>query len=408
MTTTAHREELSPLRIPAFRALAAGRLIDMLGNSVATVALAFAVLDLTGSLTYLGLVVGARTVANVIFVLFGGVLADRMPRRLLLVSSTGLAAVSQAAVAAVVLTGIASVPLLVVLSAVNGLAAAVALPASAALLPQTVPEGARQRANSVIRLGMNAANILGVSVGGILVAAIGPGEGLAIDALSFAIAGLCFALVRVGPHTTSERSESLTRQLRDGWTEVRSRDWVWIVVLTFLVLNACFGAYMEVLGPYIADTSFGRRDWGFIVGAQGVGLLFGALLAMRIRVPRLLLLGCACMASIALMPLMLAVWPSTVPLMVAAFAAGLGLDVFAVAWDTSLQQHIPEDKLARVVSYDILGSVIAIPVAQIAAPPVVHAIGLGPTLWVMTLVVLGCVLAMVTTSGVRSLRQPGH
>lgn len=405
-TTATGQAASSPLRYGSFRALAAGRLIDMLGNAIAPVALAFAVLDVTGSLTDLGIVIGARTVANVVFVLFGGVLADRLPRRMLLALSTTLAMLSQLVVALTVLTGTATVPVLVVLSAVNGLAAAVALPTSTALLPQTVPESLRQQANSIVRMGMNTANILGVSLGGILVGALGPGVGLAVDAASFGLAGLCFAFVRIGGQPATEPEASMLRQLREGWTEVRSRDWVWTVVLAFLVLNACFGAYMEVLGPYIADESFGRSGWGFVVGAQGVGLLVGAVLAMRLRTRRLLLAGCAAMAAIAVVPVTLVVWPATVPLMVAAFIAGIGLDVFGVAWETSLQQHIPPTRLARVASYDILGSLVAIPVAQVVVAPLGKAIGVHTTLLLMTAVVLGCVLLMVTTGGVRRLRQP--
>lgn len=405
-TTATGQAASSPLRYSSFRALAAGRLIDMLGNAIAPVALAFAVLDVTGSLTDLGVVIGARTVANVVFVLFGGVLADRLPRRTLLAVSTSLAMLSQAVVAVTVLTDTATVAVLVALSAINGLAAAVALPTSTALLPQTVPEPLRRQANSIVRMGMNTANILGVSLGGILVAAVGPGVGLAVDAASFGVAGLFFAFVRTGGQPADEPEASMLRQLRDGWTEVRSRDWVWVVVLAFLVLNACFGAYMEVLGPYIADESFGRSGWGFVVGAQGAGLLVGAVLAMRLRTQRLLLVGCAAMTAIAVVPAMLVIWPATVPLMAAAFIAGVGLDVFGVAWETSLQQHIPPNRLARVASYDILGSLVAIPVAQVAVAPLGKAIGVHTTLLLMTAIVLGCVLIMVTTSGIRRLRQP--
>lgn len=123
---------LAPLRHRAFRYLAAGRLVNMLGNGVAPMALAFAVLDLTGSVRGLGLVVGARSLMTVLFVLIGGVAADRIPLRLVLAGSNVLGAVIQAAVAALVLAGTATIPMLLALSAANGIVTALSQPASTA------------------------------------------------------------------------------------------------------------------------------------------------------------------------------------------------------------------------------------------------------------------------------------
>jgi MFS family permease len=184
---------LAPLRHIPYRFLLAGRTVNALGNSFAPIALAFAVLDLTGSAGDLGLVVGARTLANVLFLLFGGVLADRLPRHLLMVGSNAAAAVTQGAVAALVLTGTATIPLLVTLSVANGVASAVALPASAALLPLTVPEGMRLQAIALSRICLNSAMVLGSPIAGVVVAATGPGVGIAVDAVAFVVAGLCFA-----------------------------------------------------------------------------------------------------------------------------------------------------------------------------------------------------------------------
>ncbi|MFY1584046.1 MFS transporter [Micromonospora sp. WMMD734] len=229
---------LAPLRYAAFRRLAVGRLVNMVGNAVAPVALAFAVLDLTGSVRDLGLVVGARSLMNVLFVLFGGVLADRVPRRLVLVGSNLLGAVTQAAVAALVLTGTATIPLLLALGAANGVVSALAQPASAAATPQTVPAELIQPANAIIRLGMNAGMIGGTALGGLLVAMVGPGWGLAVDAVTFAVAAVAFAGVRVPAARGAAARTGVVADLREGWTEFVARTWVWVVVLGFMVLNA--------------------------------------------------------------------------------------------------------------------------------------------------------------------------
>lgn len=399
-----HTPALAPLRHVAFRRLAAGRFVTMLGNAVAPIALAFAVLDLTGSVRDLGLVVGARSLANVAFLLFGGVLADRLPRHAVMVTSCACAAATQAAVAALVLTGTATIPLLIALSGVNGMVAAFAYPAAAALTPQTVPAALIQPANALNRLGMNAAMIGGASLGGALVAAVGPGWGLAVDAATFALAALAFAGLRVVAvrEPGAPRSNTLA-ELRDGWREFTSRTWVWLVVLGFMVLNAAVVGGINVLGPGVADQTIGRGAWGLVLAAQTTGMVVGALIALRLRVRRLLLLGVLCMLGEAPLLVVLGVAPSFAALVLTAFACGVAVEQFGVAWETSMQQHIPADRLARVYSYDMLGSFVAIPIGQVAAGPVALAIGIGPTLLAAAGLVVAAVLAMLASRDVRQL-----
>ncbi|MGI5146704.1 MFS transporter [Plantactinospora sp. CA-294935] len=395
---------LAPLRHRPFRYLAIGRAATMLGNAVAPIALAFAVLDLTDSVRDLGLVVGARSLTHVVFLLFGGVLADRLPRQAVMVVSCTLAALTQGAVAALVLTGTATIPALVALAAANGVVAAFAWPAAAALVPQTVPAELLQSANALNRLGINAAMIGGASLGGVLVAGVGPGWGLLVDATTFALAALAFARVRVhavaGPR--HERANPI-RELREGWTEFVARSWVWVVVLGFLLINFAYASSVNVLGPDVADGTIGRTAWGVVLAAQTAGMVAGALVALRIRVRRLLLLGVFCMFADVLLLLGLAWAPSVVVLVAAAFVAGLAVEQFSVAWETSMQQNIPADKLARVYSYDALGSFLAIPLGQIAIGPVAEEIGNDPTLLVAAGIVLVAVLGMLADPGVRRL-----
>ncbi|QDY08294.1 MFS transporter [Micromonospora sp. HM134] len=394
---------LAPLRYAAFRRLAAGRLVNMVGNAVAPVALAFAVLDLTGSVRDLGLVVGARSLMNVLFVLFGGVLADRVPRRLVLVGSNLLGALTQAAVAALVLTGTATIPLLLALGAANGVVSALAQPASAAATPQTVPAELIQPANAIIRLGMNAGMIGGAALGGLLVAAVGPGWGLAVDAFTFALAAVAFAGVRVPAARGGDVRTGIVADLREGWTEFAARTWVWVVVLGFMVLNAALAGGVSVLGPAIADATIGRSAWGLVLAAQTVGMVVGGIVALRIRVRRLLLLGVACMFAESLLLLGLALTPTLVALVAAAVAVGIAVEQFSVAWETSIAQHVPVDRLARVYSYDMLGSFVAIPLGQVAVGPVAAVVGTRDTLLILAVLVVLSVLGMVASRAVRRL-----
>ncbi|GAA0473978.1 MFS transporter [Paractinoplanes deccanensis] len=416
---------LAPLRHAPFRLLITGRTINALGNSFATLALAFAVLDLTGSTSDLGLVVGIRTLVNVIFLLFGGVLADRMPKQLLMVGSSLAAALSQGIVAYLVLSDSATVPLLIVLGAVNGMVGALALPASSSILPQTVPAEIRQQANAINRLTLNSAVILGAPLAGVVVAATNPGWGIAIDAVTFLVAALVFMALRTPPapakpaaaegtigdeRTPGEAAVEPSRpnifaDLRTGWTEFWSRTWLWVVVAAFSVINACWSGGLYVLGPAVADETFGRQSWGFVLAAQTGGMILGALIAMRLRVRRLLLLGAVSTFGMALPLLLLGLYPQVVVLIVGALLAGGLLEQFGVAWETTMQEHVPPDKLARVYSYDMVGSFVAMPIGELLVGPISHQVGVEATLVGAGVLVIVAVLGMLASRDVRTLRH---
>ncbi len=396
-------DALAPLRSAPFRWLVLASTVNRIGGSIAPIALAFAVLDLTGSATSLGLVVGARSLANVIFLLVGGVVADRLPRSIVLVGSSVASAVTQAVVAVLIFQRVDSVALLAALSALNGTSSAFALPASAALIPQTVAPSELTRANALSRLGINASGVLGTSMAGLIVAVWGSAWGIAVDASSFAVAAVFFALVRIGPAPRRSAQSSVLRDLATGWSEFVSRTWLWVVVAAFGVINAAEVGGVAVLGPVVADDTIGRRAWGVVLAAQAVGYVVGGLFAVRLRMRRLLLFGMVCMLPEALILLALAAHAGLPVLLAASFIGGLGLEQFGVAWQTSMHQHVPDDVLARVSSYDALGSFIAIPLGEVAAGPASHAIGTRGALLAASGLVLLATLATLASRSVRTL-----
>jgi hypothetical protein len=397
---------LEPLRHPLFRRLVAARTITVLGNAVAPLALAFAVLDLTGSVTTLGLVVGVRSVANVAFLLLGGVIADRFPRQRVLVWSSLGSGLSQAAVATLVLTGAADVPLLLALGAVNGALVGVAFPASAAVTPQTVPAEVRRQANALLRLASNAVMMLGAVAGGALVATVGPGWGLTVDAASFLVSGALFATVRVEAAKGKTARSSVLADLRKGWREFTTRTWVWVVVLAFMVMNAAFVGGFQVLGPPVADRTFGRGGWGLVLASETAGMLIGGVLALRWAPPhRPVFTGTLWALGSAPLLAALGVAPYLGLLLAVGFLCGIGIEQFAVAWETSLQEQIPADRLARVYSYDMLGSLVAIPLGQITVGPIAAGFGTTATLLGTAGVTLVAGLATAATPSVRTVRR---
>ncbi|AXB44970.1 MFS transporter [Amycolatopsis albispora] len=393
-----------PLRHRSFRWLLAGRTGAELANAIAPVALAFAVLDLTGSVVDLGLVVGVRSLANVILLLFGGVLADRLPRAVILQGTGVAAALTQGLIAASVLGGFASIPLLLGLSALNGAVSAMSLPAAASLTPQTVPATLLTPANALARMGANTGRIIGAALGGVLAAGVGAGWAIAVNAVVFLLSAAGYRGVRIVRRVREERSNPL-KDLAEGWREFTARSWVWVVVAQFTVVNAVIMGSHAVLGPKVADDTVGRAGWGFVLAAETLGAFVGGVLAARWQPRRALLIGVAVISVEAVPLVVLAELPSLVPLLAAMFLAGIAIEQFVVAWDVSLQENIPEDKLARVYSYDMLGSFIAMPVGEIAAGPLAARFGADVTLLAGALLVLVSTALALCSAQIRSLTR---
>jgi MFS family permease len=398
---------LEPFRSAAFRYLFLGRLVSYLGTAIAPVAIAFAVLDLTGSAGDLGLVLAARSLPMVAFVLAGGVVADRLPRQLVLVAANGLSAVTQAIVATLLLTGNASIGSLMALEALNGASSAFLFPAVAGITPQTVTPTLLQQANASLRLGQNAAFISGSAVAGFLVAAVGSGWSLAVDAATYALGAVLLSRIRLSRGDRIEAAGTTTAwaDLREGWTEFRTRTWVWVVVVQFMFVNVALACGFTTLGPVIADDTVGRRVWGLVLAAQAGGMILGGLLALRVRPVRPLRFGVISAALIVPLLAALAFAPQALPLVLCAAAAGVGIEVFSVAWDLSLQQHIPPDRLSRVASYDVLGSFVFIPVGYVVAGPLSDVFGVTTTVAACAAIALVATLASLSVRDVWSLRR---
>lgn len=388
-----------------FRLLFLGRTASLLGNAVAPVALAFAVLDdLGGSATALGLVLAAAWVPQILFTLLGGIWADRLPRNLVMVGTDLAMFGAQAAVAVLLLSGTAELWHVAALQVVRGTATAFFFPAAIGLVPQVVSPGRLQQANALLRLSNSSGAIGGAAIGGAAVAAFGPGWALAFDAATFLVSAFFLGRIRL-PQGLRVPGSNIVEELREGWDEFRSRTWLWAIVVGATFGNLAFGAAITVLGPVVADRELGgAAAWGAIVAAQGAGFLAGGLLALRLRPARPLvpaMLG----VIVAVLPLLLLAVPAPVEGIAAgAFVAGVGLELFGVVWDTTLQQQIPHDRLSRVSAWDQLGSFIAIPVGLTIVGPIADTIGVAETLLVFSAVLVVPNALVLLSRDVRGLK----
>jgi MFS family permease len=350
-------------------------------------------------------VLAARVLPMVIFMLAGGIWADRLPRNRVMVVSNIVSAMTQAVVAVLLFSGTAEVWQLAVLAAMNGTAGAFFFPASSGIVPQTVPEPLLQQANATLRLGLNGASIVGGALGGLVVGLTSPATGIAVDAASFLVSAVLVSAIRLSPALKQETTNFLA-DLALGWREFSSRMWLWVIVLQFGIVNAIEVGTEGVLGPAVAKEHLhGAIGWGLVLTADAVGLIGGGLLLLRLR-PRRLLLA-ATLGFLLTVPFLfgLAIPLPLVGVAALALMAGIGAQTFGVLWDTTMQQEIPQDRLSRVYSYDALGSFALIPLGLAAAGPIAEAIGTEKTLFAAGLLSLGATLAVLLVRDVRTLQR---
>lgn len=399
-------DRLAPLRERDFRLLFLGRLTSLFGSSMAPIALAFAVIDdLDGSPSALGLVLAAGWLPQIVFILLGGVLADRLPRHRVMVAADLVSGTAQLAAGALLLTGAAEIWQLAVVQVVRGTATSFFFPASAGLVPQTVSAARLQEANALLRLTQSGTNIVGAAVGGILVAAVGSGWAIAFDGFTYLAGAAILSLLRVAAAGRLPGSNTL-RELREGWQEFSARTWLWVIVAAAAFTNAATMCGYVVLGPVVADRELGgAAAWGLIVSAGAAGFIVGGIVCLRLRPQRYLLVGTSALLLLALPLLALATHQPTLVVAAAAFASGFGLELFGVFWETALQQHVPLDRLSRVSSYDALGSFVFIPVGQTLAGPLSELFGIAETQLLCAAVVVGTTLAALAVADVRGLRR---
>jgi len=386
--------------------LTAAAVVTGLGNAGALIAAAFAVLDAGGDGGDVGLVAAARTLPLVAFLLIGGALADRLPRHRVMVAANALNCASQGLFAVLVLTGEARLWQMAVLAALSGTGQAFFGPAAEGMLLSSVDAEQSARAFALFRVGTNGAQICGAALGGALVAIVGPGWVLAIDATAFAAAGALRALLDVSHIAPREPGGGMLRDLREGWREFTGRPWLWTIVLQFSVVNAVVAAAEAVYGPLVSEEQLGgARPWGFALAAFGAGTVVGGLTMTRWRPRRLLFAGSLCVLPFALPTAALAVPVSAPVLCAVMFVAGASVEVFGVSWMTALHQEIPEDKLSRVAAYDWMGSIAMVPLATALAGPAESAFGRSVALWGSSSLILLLTVAVLCVPDVRRLRR---
>jgi MFS family permease len=388
-----------------FRFVFASTTISALGDGVSTIALAFAVLQISDSAAALGIVIAARQVANAGITLAAGVWADRLPRHLVLVAAALVQGAVQAISAILLLSGHATVPLLAALAVVYGLAEGFVLPASQGLIPLIVSAVRLQQANALVGLSRSLLGFAGPALGGVLVGLGSPAAALLVDAASFGVAALLLARLAIAPRDDVATPEPFLAELRQGWNEFRRQTWIWTTIVFFGIANFAGASYF-VLGPIVAKSDLGGAPaWATIVSAFGAGSIIGGLLALRLRPRRPLLASCVAAIPYGTQTLAVGLRLPLAALAAVAVVAGVGIAVHLALWFTVFQQQVPEAARSRVSSYDALGSFVLIPLGAALAGPVASVIGVSATLIGSGAISLICTAIVIAQPSVWAVRD---
>ena len=371
------------LKLRDYRNVFIAQSISVFGDGITPIALTFAVLDLTGSGTDLGLVLAAQSLPLAALALVGGVWADRLPRAALMVASDLIRAAVQAIAAVLLLTGTAHIWQLAALAALHGAAEAFFRPAAGAIVPQIVPAPHLQQANALMGMSDNFGWMVGPAVAGTLVAVIGAGGAIAVDSVTFLVSAAFLATLRVPAVVKTEAVQGFLAELRAGWQVVRSRTWLWVMLLRACLVLCIVIAPFQVLGPLgLREEGYSPAAWGLLQGVFSGGMIVGGLIALRYRPRRPMVVVCMCGTTAAAAPLALAVFGDPWVLGLVFGLRGVAVGVLVTIWVTTLQTHIAEESLGRVTAWDWMASLALWPVGLALAGPLAQAFGVTTMCWV--------------------------
>jgi predicted MFS family arabinose efflux permease len=399
------------LGIRDFRILLADRALAPFATGFSLVGVSFAVLNVTGSTADLSYVLAAQVAPMLVFSLLSGVFADRFRPQLVIVAANVCVIVGEGAFGLLMLTGHPPLWAMIGLEALNGTGGALFYPASQALLPRLVPDALLQEASAISRLAMNAGQMAGAAIAGLVVAALGPGWALTACAIGMiGTIPLLLALGdgrdRGGARVPGAASPGMLAELRDGWTEFISHTWLWATVIEFCVVLMAFSGAFMVLGPVVARQHLGGpAAWGAITAADALGLVAGGLVSLRYTPRRPMLFVVCTGGSLAASPLALALVLPLPVICLVAFVIGVAMEVMMVQWTVAMAVRISPDKLARVTSYDALGSLAAMPLGALLAGPLAAAIGVSVTQFAAAgLIVVAAALTLLPRD-IRTIRS---
>jgi hypothetical protein len=305
------------------------------------------------------------------------------------------------------LSGHARIWEIFVLQVLGGAATAFYSPASSGLVPELVEKSQLQQANALMGIARYVAFPLGAATGGAIVATIGAGSALLVDAGTYAASAALLSGIRLPARARAAAAPNFLRELREGWQAFTEHTWVWLltvwIALYFLVTYAPF----FVLGPYIAKHDLGGAGaWGTVVTGEGIGSLAGALVGLHVRPSRPWVVVGAIFALTSVQSVLLAAHVSFVVIAVAALVAGFSFSLGSVIFETGVQHAIAPEKLSRVSAYSWMCAMVFLPLGYALAGPVAAGVGMSGYLVFGAFWIVATTLVVYAVPAVRNYRFP--
>jgi MFS family permease len=396
---------LQPLRHRDFRLLWMGQSVSTLGNALYGVALPFQILALGGSPLQLGTGFAIFSSAQLVVILVGGALVDRLPRRSVILTSDVVSGLVVGVIATLGATGSLQIPHLYIASAFFGIAFSFYTPAMAAIMPELVPKDVLVAGNSLRNLSAEGARVVGPLLGGVIVTAAGPPTAFALDAATFIFSFFVFLLAHP-PRREAPAARPLLAQMREGVAYTFSVGWLWTTIVGFGITNAIyFAAFTVALPLLVLRVLHGTPTvYGLIGAAGGLGSIAGALFVGSLRIRRI---GRAMYIGNALVGAALLAY-GIAPFLPLVLLGSFGFAAMLVGsntlWESMVQKHVPGELIGRVTSVDFFGSFLIGPVAPLVAalvierssPSAIFLVGgaLSVVFWTSMLVVNSSVRAL--------------
>lgn len=378
------------------------RVVSLLGDAMMPVATALAVGAVYG-VSGVGFVLSLWTAPFVLFVVFGGVLADRIGARSVMVVADLVRIGTQGLLGVAFFAGTPPMWLLLGTSVLSGTAAALFQPGVNGMVPLVARDP--QRANATLKIADAATQLGGPALAGVLIALTGAGSVYTVDGATFLVSAVCLVLIRLAPSAGRRRPSTVRLDVRRGWQEFRSRTWMWSVIIIWVFFGVLVFGPMIPLGSRLVDERLGDAAYGWVMAGVGAGTIVGGLVAMRLRPVRPLAAGGVAMIGFTFIPLSVAL-ELPLPLLIAGhMAGGCAWAFWSVMWSTSVQTQVAPDVLNRVTAYEVAGSVSGMAVGQALVGPVATVISARDLMFVSSAVCVGVCAALLLIAPIRNLRR---
>lgn len=379
------------------------RATSRLGDEMLLVALAVAVLGLGHGVAGVGYVMAAFIAPEALFVIFGGVLADRFTARRMMIGADAVRLAVHLLLAALFAAGDPGLGPILVLAVISGSATAMFQPGVSSIVPLVARDV--QRGNGALRIAEAVGSLLGPALGAVLVAAFGAAVVFGVNAATFAVSMVFLQLLRIGAPPVSTKAAGMWQNLQEGWYEFRSRRWLWAVILVWAVNGLLVWGPARPLTATVLVDEYGSSGFGTVQAVLGAGTVVGGLIAMRLRPLRPLAAGSVAMFGFALHPLALVADLPVWAISCCFGVAGACWTFWGVQWTTTVQTQVRPEALNRVYAYDVAGSIMTNPVGRALAGPLALMIGARETLFIGVLICTASCVTLLCVPAIRTLQR---